>query len=105
MYLATWPERWISTSRTSKVGLKLTSLSDANWGNNPDNGKSMSSYIVFFANAPVTFTVGLPGLTAQSTMEEELVDAALAMREAIFCKKMTKELGFGTRFDSYIEYS
>ena len=81
-------------------GFKLTAFSDANWGNNPDNGKSMSSYIVFLANAPVSFKVGLQGLTAQSTMEAELVAAALAMKEAVFCSNMMKELGFGTRFDS-----
>ena len=66
-------------------GFKLTEFSDANWGNNPDNGKSMSSYIVFLATAPVSFKVGLQKLTAQSTMEAELVVAALAMEEAVFC--------------------
>ena len=30
----------------------------------------------------------------------ELVAAALAMKEAVFCSNMMKELGFGTRFDS-----
>ena len=81
-------------------GFKLTAFSDANWGHNPDNGKSMSSYIVFLANAPVSFKVGLQGLTAQSIMEAELVAATLAMKEAVFCSNMMKELGFGTRFDS-----
>ena len=61
---------------------------------------SMSSYIVFLANAPVSFKVGWQGLTAQSTMEEEFVAAALAMKEAVFCSNRMKELGFGTRFDS-----
>ena len=60
-------------------GFKLTAFSDANWGNNPDNGKSMSSYVVSLANAPVSFKVGLQGLTTQSTMEGELVAAALAL--------------------------
>ena len=31
-------------------GFKLTAFSDANWGNNPDNGKSTSSYIAFLSN-------------------------------------------------------
>ena len=80
--------------------LKLTVFSDANWGNSPDNGESMSSHIVFLPNAPVIFKVGLQGLTAQSIMEAELVAATLAMKEAVFCSNMMKELGFGTRFDS-----
>ena len=81
-------------------GFKLTTFADANWENNPDNGKSMLSCVVFLANAPVSFKVGLQGLTAQSTIEAELVAAALAMTEAMFCSNMMKELGLGTRFDS-----
>ena len=81
-------------------GFKLNAVSDANWGNNPDNGNSMSSYIVVLANAPVSFKVVLQRLTAQSTMEAELVAAALVMKEAVFCSNMTKELRFGTRIDS-----
>lgn len=57
-------------------GFKLTPFSDANWGNNPDNGKSTSSYVMMMCNGPVTFKVDLQGLIAQSTMETELVAAA-----------------------------
>ena len=85
-------------------GFKLTAFFDANWGNNPDNGKSTSSYIAFYSNGPVSFKVGLQGLTAQSTMEAELVAAALTMKEAGFCSNMTKELGFGTHFDNVPVY-
>ena len=76
-------------------GFKLTAFSDANCDNNPDNGKSMSSYVAFLANAPVSFKVGWQGLTAQSTMEEEFVAAALAMKEAVFCSN--KDEGTGIR--------
>ena len=44
--------------------------------------------------------MGLQGMTVHSTMEAELVAAALAMKEAVFCPNVMKELGFGTRFDS-----
>ena len=56
-------------------GFKLTTYTDANWGGNPDKGKSTSSYIVMLANGPISFKVGLQSLTAQSTMEAELVVA------------------------------
>ena len=42
-------------------GFKLTVFSDANWGNNPDKGKSTSSYIAFLSDDPVSFKVGLQG--------------------------------------------
>ena len=79
-----------------KGGFTVTAFSDANWGNNTDDGKSISSYIVFLANAPVSFKVGLQRLTAPFTTETELLAAALAMKEAVFCCNMMKELGFGT---------
>ena len=49
-------------------------------------------------NAPTNFKVGLRGLTAQSTMEVELVVAALAMKEAVFCSKIMLELGLDESF-------
>ena len=78
-----------------KGGFKVASFLDANWSNNPDNGWSTSSYIVMVVSAPIIFKVGLQGLNAQSTMEAELVGAALTMEEeAIFCSNMMLELGF-----------
>ena len=53
------------------------------------------------ANAPIIFKVGLQGLTAQPTMEAELVAAALTMKEeAVFFSNMMSELGFGESFGS-----
>ena len=83
---------------------KLTSFVDAKWNNNPDHGKSTSSYLVFFSNALVSFKVGLQGLTARSTMEAELMAATLAIKEAVFCSIMMKELGFGMRYESVSLY-
>ena len=81
-------------------GFKLTAFSDTNLGNNSDNGKLTSSYLVFLANAPISFKVGLQGLITQSTMEAELEVAALTMKEVAFCLSIIKELGLGTRFES-----
>ena len=43
-------------------------------------------------------------MTAQSTMEAELVAAALAMKEAVFCSNMMLELGFGSTFSTVPVY-
>ena len=52
-------------------------------------------------DTPTIFKVGLHGLTAQSTMEAELVVAALAIKdEAAFCSNKMSGLGFGESFDS-----
>ncbi|CAM9671511.1 unnamed protein product, partial [Sphacelaria rigidula] len=73
----------------------LTPFPDANWGNNPDNSKSTSSYIML-ARAPVRFKVGLQGRTAQSTMEADLVAGALAIKEAVYCSNMIIEMECGS---------
>ena len=80
-------------------GFKLTAFSDSNWGNNPDNGKSTSCYIMMFCKAPVSFRSGVQSLAAISTMEAELVAGALAMKEDVFCSNMLIELGFGKEFE------
>ena len=87
-------------SITHKQGsFRLTAFSDANWGDSPDNGRSTSSYIVTLANALIIFKVGLQGLTAQSTMEAELVATAMTMKEAVFFSNML-DLGLDERFGS-----
>ena len=52
------------------------------------------------ANAAISFKVGQQGLTAQSTMEAELVAAALTMKEAVFFSNMMFELDFDESFGS-----
>ena len=82
-----------------KGGFKLTAFSDSNWCNNPNNGKSTSCYIMMLSRAPVSFKSGVQSLTAMSTMEAELVDSALAMKEAVFCSNVLTELEFGKEFE------
>ena len=53
------------------------------------------------ANAPIIFKVGLQGVTAQPTMEAELVAAALIMKEgAVLFSNMMLELDFDKCFGS-----
>ena len=52
------------------------------------------------ANAATILKVGLQRLTAQSTIEVELVAVALAMKEVVFCSNMMLELGFDESFGS-----
>ena len=66
-------------------GFKLAVISDSNWTNNPDHGKSTSCYLSILCDAPISFKSGLQGLTAMSNMEAELVASALAMKGRVFC--------------------
>ena len=42
-----------------KGGFKLTAFTDSNWGNNPDNRKSTSWYIMMFCKDPISFRLGV----------------------------------------------
>ena len=42
-------------------GFKLTTFSDANWGANPDNGKSTSPYTIMLSNGQTSFKAGIQG--------------------------------------------
>ena len=85
-------------AKPSKVHMVWYPSLCSNWANNPDNGKSTSSYVMMLANAPMSFRSGLQSLTAMSTMEAELVASALLMNEAVFCSNMMTGLGFGKEF-------
>ena len=75
-------------------GIRPAAFSNANWGNNPDDGKSTSSHIVILAKSPIWFWVGLQGLTAQTIREEELVAAARTIQETVSCNNIMNELRF-----------
>ena len=82
---------------------RLVAFSDANWGNNPDKSRSTSSYIMMLPTTPISFKVGLQGLTAQSTMNAELVAVALTMKKAMFCSNTILELDFFGSVPLYID--
>lgn len=52
----------------------------------------MPSYTVFLSNARVSLKAGREELTAQSTVEAELVTLVLAMKKAVLSSNMMKEL-------------
>ena len=100
MGAAKQPLRYLAGTKDFSIvykrgGFKLSAFSDANWGNNPDNGKSTSAYLVMLSKASISFKSGIQSLTAMSTMEAKLVASALTMKEAVVCSNMMTELGFG----------
>ena len=86
---------------THKTGrFKMTGYCDASWGNNPDNGKSTSGYLFMLAGGPLSFKTALQNVTAQSTLEAELISMAHASKEAVYLSNMMAELGSGKLFES-----
>ena len=52
------------------------------------------------SSGPISFKVGIQGLSAQSTTEVEIVTLARIMKEAVFGSNMVLELGFKEGFGS-----
>ena len=91
----------MSLALTYRTGcFQLTGFCDASWENNPDNGKSTSGYLFMMAGGPLSLKTALQSVTAQSTMEAELISIALASKEAVYLSNMMAELGFGKLFHS-----
>ena len=62
---------------TYKTGcFEMTGCCNASWGNNPDNGKSTPGYLFMLAGGLLSFKTALQNVTAQSTLEAELISMA-----------------------------
>ena len=103
------PEHWTAVkrvfwylNRTQDLGIiyrKDTQINpegytDADWGSNPVDRKSISGYTFLIGNGPITWTSKKQRTVALSSMEAEYMAASLATREAIWLQILLKELGF-----------
>ena len=71
----------------------LEGYSDADWGNDDLDRKSISGYIFLFGNAPISWASRKQRTVAVSTMEAEYMAASLATREAIWLRTLLTEIG------------
>ena len=100
-YLLRYVKGDMGLAITYKTGcFEMTGYCDASWKNNPDNGKSTSGYLFMLAGGPSSFKTALQNVTAQSTLEAELISMARASKEAVYISNMMAELGFGKLFES-----
>ena len=103
------PEHWTAVKRvfrylngTQDLGIiykkmptiNLDGYTDADWGSNPVDRKSISGYTFLIGDGPVTWTSKKQQTVALSSMEAEYMAASLATREAMWLRTLLKELGF-----------
>ena len=103
------PEHWTAVKRvfrylngTQDLGItykkmlkiNLDGYTDADWGSNPVDRKSISGYTFLIGDGPITWTSKKQQTVALSSMEAEYMAASLATREAIWLRTLLKELGF-----------
>lgn len=73
----------MSLAITCRTGcFEMAGYRDASWETTPDNGKSTSGYLLIVTGGPSSFKTTLQSVTAESTLEAELISIALASKEA-----------------------
>lgn len=75
-------------------GLDLRVFSDADWAADSDDRRSISGYVSFLADGPVSWRTKKQQSTALSSTEAVSIAASLACQEIIWLKLLLTELGF-----------
>jgi hypothetical protein len=72
----------------------LELFSDADWANSPDDRRSVTGYLSMLAGGVVTYNSKKQPTTALSSMEAEYMALSSAVREALWLRSITTELGY-----------
>jgi hypothetical protein len=75
-------------------GIKLVGYCDASYASDVDARKSITGYVFFLANGPISWSSKRQSAVALSTAEAEYMAASAAAQEAIWLKQLLDELGF-----------
>nr|AAZ28935.1 polyprotein [Phanerochaete chrysosporium RP-78] len=74
--------------------IEVVGYSDADWGANPDDQKSISGYVFLLGGAPVCWASRKQKSVALSSMEAEYMAGSTAASQALWCRMLLEELGF-----------
>jgi hypothetical protein len=74
--------------------IRLEGFSDADWGANPDDRRSISGYTFLIGNGAVSWSSKKQQTVALSSMEAEYLAISHAAKQAIWMKTLLNELGY-----------
>ena len=92
-YIAGTTDYGIIMTPVSGRGLEI--FVDADLANCVDTRKSVTGFVCFYDNMPISWYSKNQSITAQSTTEAEYVAAADAVKDALYIRNIIQELGFG----------
>jgi hypothetical protein len=72
----------------------FTAFSDADWGSDQDDRKSISGNTFLLAGGAISWASKKQSLTALSTCEAEFTAANLALRQVVWLRQLLSDLGF-----------
>jgi len=87
------PQGYLSSHNPGSAALHITGNFDADFANDTDDRRSITGYVFYLANAPITWQCKAQPTVALSTMESEYMALASATQESLWLKMMIEELG------------
>ena len=75
--------------------VNLEGYTDADWGSDPTDRRSISGYIFTVNGTPISWSSKRQATTALSSTEAEYMAATLATKEAMWLRRLLSELGHG----------
>ncbi len=69
----------------------LKAFVDADYANNLDHRRSVTGFVMFLSDGPISWTSSLQRVTAQSTSESEYIAAATCAKEIIWTRHLLRE--------------
>lgn len=90
-------------SSTESTLPTVSGYSDADWGANPDDRKSISGYVFHMAGAPISWASRKQKSVALSSMEAEYMAGSSAASQALWTRMLLEELGFPQRAPTLLQ--
>ena len=83
--------RW-TKDKSGRVIWVLRGISDSTWGSDPDDGRSVSGYALYFMDALILWKSKTQGHVALSSAEAEYISVSELVKEILFVMKILETL-------------
>jgi hypothetical protein len=83
--------------------LDLTMYTDADWGSEKSDSKSISGIVIFLGKTPIFWTSKKQNCVATSTMESEIIAMSIGIKQLIYFQELLTEINFTTNSTVYCD--
>ena len=84
----------VERNSEGKVIWKIHGMCDATWGSDPDDGRSVSGYIIFVQGVPVAWKSKTQASVVLSSAEAEYVSSTEMVKEMLWIRQMLEFFNF-----------
>jgi hypothetical protein len=100
-YLAGTQDFGIRYTKTSNKAIDIVGYSDSDWAGSPER-KSTSGFVFIFAGGAISWKCKKQSVVARSSAEAEIIALDMAVKEALWLRKLKKSLHVGDPNDTSI---